>query len=57
MSSDFLDFVTEAPAGADPWTSPPGEPATRAIAVGGSPSSCLRIGRWQPEQLRQARGN
>ncbi|HEX2316725.1 MAG TPA: CocE/NonD family hydrolase [Thermomonospora sp.] len=55
MSSDFPDFVPESPAGTDPWTSPPGEPATRAVTVGGPRPSCLRIGRWQPDHLRRDR--
>ncbi|GAA3444605.1 CocE/NonD family hydrolase [Planomonospora venezuelensis] len=55
MSSDFPEYVAECPAGADPWSSLPGEPVTREIILGGSRPSCLRIGRWQPDQLRQAR--
>ncbi|MEU6408142.1 CocE/NonD family hydrolase [Microbispora sp. NPDC046933] len=55
MSSDFPDYVPECPAGADPWTSLPGAPATRALTLGGANPSCLRIGRWQPEQLRRIR--
>ncbi|MFI0350232.1 CocE/NonD family hydrolase [Actinomadura sp. 9N407] len=54
MSSDFPYFVAEGADGADPWTSPSGEPATREITVGGPRSSCLRIGRWHPEHLRRA---
>nr|BFE78369.1 hypothetical protein GCM10020093_009700 [Planobispora longispora] len=56
MSSDFPDYVPEAPDGTDPWDSLPGEPVTREIALGGPRPSCLRIGAWQPEQLRQAHG-
>ncbi|MBG0832696.1 CocE/NonD family hydrolase [Planomonospora sp. ID67723] len=55
MSSDFPDYVAECPDGADPWSSLPGEPVTRWITLGGSRPSCLRIGRWQPEQLRRTR--
>ncbi|GII05900.1 CocE/NonD family hydrolase [Planobispora takensis] len=55
MSSDFPDFVAECPPGADPWGSAPGEPATREITLGGSRPSCLRVGHWQPDRLRQAR--
>ncbi|MGP4027446.1 CocE/NonD family hydrolase [Actinomadura sp. 3N407] len=54
-SSDFPEFVIDTPAGADPWSATPGEPATRRITLGGSQPSCLRIGRWQPDQLRRAR--
>ncbi|MQY09446.1 CocE/NonD family hydrolase [Actinomadura macrotermitis] len=55
MSSDFPDYIPECPVGADPWAALPGEPSSRRITVGGSSPSCLRIGRWQPDQLRQAR--
>jgi putative CocE/NonD family hydrolase len=45
MSSDFPEYVPECPAGADPWTSLPGEPVTNVITVGGARPSRLRIGR------------
>jgi putative CocE/NonD family hydrolase len=44
MSSDFPDYVPEAPAGRDPWTSMPGEPSSREITLGGDPPSRLLIG-------------
>ncbi|MFB4303294.1 CocE/NonD family hydrolase [Actinomadura sp. NTSP31] len=44
MSSDFPEYVPECPAGADPWTSLPGGPVTRRIALGGARPSRLRIG-------------
>ncbi|MGK5555399.1 CocE/NonD family hydrolase [Actinomadura kijaniata] len=52
MSSDFPDYVPEAPAGADPWTSAPGAPSARAVELG---PSRLRVGRWRPDRLRRAR--
>ncbi len=53
MSSDFPEYLPEAPQGIDPWTSLPGEPVVRRLTLGGARPSCLRIGRWQPEDLRR----
>ncbi|WP_106400788.1 CocE/NonD family hydrolase [Actinocorallia populi] len=53
MSSDFPEYIPECPHGSDPWTSLPGEPAARGLTLGGARPSCLRIGRWQPEDLRR----
>ncbi|KAB2379013.1 CocE/NonD family hydrolase [Actinomadura montaniterrae] len=44
MSGDFPEYVPEAPAGADPWTSPPGGPVTRRLTLGGPGPSRLRVG-------------
>ncbi|NUO96445.1 MAG: CocE/NonD family hydrolase [Nonomuraea sp.] len=54
MSSDFPHYVPEGAAGADPWTSLPGDPVTRVVTLGGAHPSCLRVGHWQPDDLRNA---
>ncbi|MFC9977880.1 CocE/NonD family hydrolase [Spirillospora sp. NPDC127200] len=55
MSSEFPDYIAEAPAGTDPWTAEPGAPSPRRLTVGGGRPACLRIGGWQPDQLRDLR--
>ncbi|GAA2616171.1 CocE/NonD family hydrolase [Actinomadura fulvescens] len=55
MSSEFPDYIAEAPAGTDPWTTTPAFPSPRELTVGGGSAACLRIGGRQPDQLRDTR--
>ncbi|MEV5827002.1 CocE/NonD family hydrolase [Spirillospora sp. NPDC052242] len=55
-STDFPEYVVEAPDGGDPWDAVPGARVRREITVGGARPSCLRIGGRTPDLVRRSLG-